>query len=479
MARLVGSVAALTAAGPPPAQTLSASECGAVLTARDVLVAELRSLSGALLRLGPDSVRGELGLIAASPAHALHLALVGLPPAAGADRMSLIDALAADGGPLTRAWQDAARAAVTLEAYHHALTEKPSAADAWVAVRDLAEVAAALPHLDADLAAALPAGTDAARAGLLEPVAHGLVRLAAEQLRGQTADLPSRVVSIVRPQAARVRPVRTVGQLPTATRHLAALVAGRGAQLTVLEARAVARVLAEGFDLTARVLTAAPSREPTGRAAAGHLSGALFSLQQVLHGQLATLTSPAPAVLFLAQQIRERLTVVTALVDQLQSEASPRPAVEGLRRVAATMSRWSLEAIGAATDLRDGLHAAVTSGQLLMPRQDPPRGADRGYLWVSVPPTTADSQPVLAASSHAVAALSVAREPLIQVAGALRGIDQAATAPGGAVLPAAAAREQLRLALDRRTPGELSRPTRPGHPANLPDIGDMHLRLGS
>lgn len=98
MARLASSVAALTAAGPAPAPALSATERSAVLTARDVVVAELRGLSAALLRVGPRSVRGELRLIAASPAHALYLALADLPLAAGADRMSLLDAVTADGG---------------------------------------------------------------------------------------------------------------------------------------------------------------------------------------------------------------------------------------------------------------------------------------------------------------------------------------------------------------------------------------------
>lgn len=460
MAQLVGSVAALTAAGPAPTPTLSATERSAVLTARDVVVAELRGLSAALLRLGPRGVRGELRLIAARPAHALYLALADLPPAAGADRMSLLDAVAADGGPLTRGWQDAARAAVTLEAYHNALTEKPSAADAWVAVRDLAEVAAALPYLDADLAAALPASTDPARAGLLEPVTHGLVSLAAEQLRGQTADLPSRVVNIVRHEPPRVRPVRTVGELPNATRNLAALVAGRGAKLTALEARAVARALTEGVDLTARVLTAAPSGEPAALAAAGQLSGALSGLQQIVHGQLATLTPPEPAVLFLAQQIRERLTVVTRLVDQLQHEISPRSAAEGLLRVAATMSQWSIEAIGAASDLRDGLHAAATGGKLLMPREDLPRGASGRYLWVSVSPKTAGTQPVVAAATHAAAVLSAGREQLAQVAGTFPRSDRTATAPHRAALTSAAARDQLRVAVRRRTPGELPPPSR-------------------
>lgn len=359
------------------------------------------------------------------------------------------------------------------------MAEKSSAADAWVAVRDLAEVAAAVPYLDADLAAALPADTDPARTGLLEPAAHGLVRLAAEQLRGQTADLPSRVVNIVRHEPPHVRPVRTVGELPNAIRHLAALVAGRGAKLTALEARAVARALTEGVDLTARVLTAAPSREPAAAlAAAGQLSGALSGLQQIVHGQLATLTPPEPAVLFLAQQIRERLAVVTRLVDQLQHETSPRSAAGGLRRVAATMSQWSIEAMGAATDLRDSLHAAATGGKLLMPREDLPRGASGRYLWVSVSPKTAGTQPVVAAATHAAAVLSGGREQLAQVAGAFPLTDRTATAPHRAALTAAAARDQLRVAVRRRTPGELPPLSRPRHPACLPYLGVTRLSLG-
>jgi hypothetical protein len=48
----------------------------------------------------------------------------------------------------------------------------------------------------------------------------------------------------------RVMPVRTVAELPSATWQLTGLISARGAELTAVEARAVARVLAAGAELT-------------------------------------------------------------------------------------------------------------------------------------------------------------------------------------------------------------------------------------
>jgi hypothetical protein len=60
-----------------------------------------------------------------------------------------------------------------------------SGAGAWSALRDVAELAAAVPLLDADLAGRLPAAWVGARQQLADPVTHGLVRLAADELGTQ------------------------------------------------------------------------------------------------------------------------------------------------------------------------------------------------------------------------------------------------------------------------------------------------------
>ena len=81
------------------------------------------------------------------------------------------------------AWAAAGRAAVALEAEHDAVWEL-SGAGAWSA-RDVAELAAVVPLLDADLAGRLPTAWVGARRQLADPVTHGLVRLAADELATQ------------------------------------------------------------------------------------------------------------------------------------------------------------------------------------------------------------------------------------------------------------------------------------------------------
>ncbi|MDP9496638.1 MAG: hypothetical protein M3P46_03055 [Actinomycetota bacterium] len=304
---------------------LPAQEQRTVLLARDTLVTELRDLAAGVLG-HPRTVRDDL--LTSSPPHALHAALTDLPLTgeASAGERRLTDALAAPGGPLTRAWQDTARAAVALERYHHQL---PALAgpDAWAVARDTAELAAALPHLDADLAAALPADTTAARRALRAPEAHGLLRLAADEIRAHTSDLPDSAAALEVTARPRITPVRSLGDLPEATATLTALLQHRGADLTALEARATLQALTAGVDLTARLLHATSRGDDPAAAAAGHLHAAVPPLRQLLHEPLATLTPPSAGVLHLAQQIRAQLTAASTLADRLhpmQPRRGPR-----------------------------------------------------------------------------------------------------------------------------------------------------------
>ncbi len=109
-----------------------------MLLARDTLVTELSDLAAGVLG-HPRTVRDDL--LTSSPPHALHAALTDLPLTgeASAGERRLTDALAAPGGPLTRAWQDTARAAVALERYHHQLPAR-AGPDAWAVARDTAEL---------------------------------------------------------------------------------------------------------------------------------------------------------------------------------------------------------------------------------------------------------------------------------------------------------------------------------------------------
>ena len=469
IAELARAAALLVASGPPPPGALPGDEQQAALVCRDTVAGELRDLTRAVLQAGPDGTGADPQLLATSPPHALHGALVDLPPAADAGR-PLSQALAVAGGPLTQAWQDAARSAAALERYHDVAAEL-TGPNAWSLARDVAELAAALPTLDADLATALPPGHPAG-AVLLQPGPHGLLRLAAEQTRAHTAGLPPGGADTQLPPRRPLPPTRTLADLPDATAHLGALLSQRGAALTVTEARAVTRALLDGVQLTAQVLTAthhSSETDPQGPAAlaAQHLQAALPHLQHLAHGQVATLTPPAPSVLLLARQIRERMATLTALVDRLEREHRPTD----LARVAQPLSRWALETVPVASAVRDGLHAATTTNRLLAPRQDSPRGRGSALLWLPLTAPVNGPHPVLDAATRSTTALAAATGPLSAITGTPTAADRVRGVTRQAASHASAAFSELREALHNRPQHQLPNPARPAHPALPPTPG--------
>ncbi len=470
IAELARAAALLVASGPPPPGALPDNEQQAALVCRDTVAGELRDLTRAVLQAGPDGTGADPQLLATSPPHALHAALIDLPAAAEVGR-PLTEALAVAGGPLTQAWQDAARAAAALERYHDVAAEL-TGPNAWSLARDVADLAAALPTLDTDLATALPPGHPAG-AVLLQPKPHGLLRLAAEQMRAQTAGLPPRGTDTQLPPRRPLPPVATLADLPDATAHLGALLSQRGAALTATEARAVTRALLDGVQLTAQVLTAAhpgsATAPPDGwvAVAAQHLQAAVPHLQHLAYSQVATLTPPAPSVLLLARQIRERLTTLTALVDRLERDHRPAD----LARVAQPLSRWALETVPVASAVRDGLHAAATTNRLLAPRQNTPRGRGSALLWMPITAPANGPHPVLDAAARSTTALSAATGPLSAITGTPTAADRVRAVTRQAASHASAAFSELREALHNRPQHQLPNPARSAHPALLPTPG--------
>ena len=466
IAELARAAALLVASGPPPPGPLPDQEQQVALVCRDTVAGELRELTRAVLQAGPDGTAADPQLLATSPPHALHAALIDLPPAAEVGR-PLTEALAVAGGPLTQAWQNAARAAAALERYHDVAAEL-TGPNAWSLARDVADLAAALPTLDTDLATALPLGLPA-RAVLLQPGPHGLLRLAAQEMHAQTATLPAVGADTQLPPRRRLPLARTLADLPDATAHLGELLSQRGAALTATEARAVTRALLDGVQLTTQVLTATQhgsETDPEGPAAvaAQHLQAALPHLQHLAYGQIATLTPPAPSVLLLGRQIRERLTTLTALVDRL--ECDHRPA--DLARVAQPLSRWALETVPVASAVQDGLHAAATTNRLLAPRQDIPRGRGSGLLWLPITAPADGPHPVLDAAARSTTALAAATRPLSAITGTPTPADRASAATRQAASHTSTAFGELRQALHNRPPQPLPNPARPAHPALPP-----------
>ena len=465
--RLAHAVTALTAAGPPPAGSLTGPARQATLAARDTVTGELRDLARAVLQL-PAHTRRDPAQTEVSQAHALHTALAALP-STGHD-MSLTDALAVPGGPLTTSWQTAARSAGALQAYHDLLAGPIPGEQAWSIVADIARISAALPYLDADLATALPNDPehDRTRQALLDPRTHDPLRRAADETLTHTIGLTAGTPDAEIPGRPRIAPVRTTADLPQATATLARLIASRGPDLTAEEATAVARTLAEGVELTRRLLTATTNtpQGPDTAAAAAHLDAALPHLLTVAHGEIATLTTPAPAVQFLTRQIRERLTALSALAGHLQPGPQGTAGQADLQRILTPLSRWAAETAGPATQLRNSLHSAAAAGRLLTPHPGTNRGRQQPYLWQ--PTRTGLAHPIVAAAERSATHLNAAAEPLARIGGSPTSTVQRNAAARNAARDADQAAAELRAALAGRTPAELAQPARAAHPAQQP-----------
>lgn len=484
--QLARALTELLTTHPVPPAPLTPPQVQAALVCRDTLVGAVRDLTGALLRRTPLPLRTDRDLLTRSPVHALHAALTGLPPAS--DRqLALTEALAVQAGPPVDGWQRAARAAALLEAYRDDAAALPGPA-AWSLARDLAAVSSALPPLDLDLAATLtatvaatPATTSEASAlvgtigSLLDGPSHGLLQLSASELAAHTADVPLAAAALPGRSRQPIRPVAHLADLPVASAQLADLLHRRGGRLTVTEARAALRTVAYGLHLTASTLTAGtrgtrpdPNTRSGLEEAAGQLRAALPDLQVVMQSQLATLTSPAPALLLLSQQIHTQLSAAGRLHDALQpgpdtgpAEAGPAGAGAARDTLHQALTRWAVTAAPVVEAVRGGLRAASDSGALLAPRRDDAPSRYGSWLYLPLRDTVTD--PALQAADQAARTVRRATTSLTALLG-----PPAASGTGGtrrAASDAAAAFSELTVALQSRPPRAWLNPTRSAHPA--------------
>ncbi len=401
-ARLVQALARLLVRVPPPRMLLG-REPAVALACRDVVVVALRAAAAQAEAtantsrvVGPSAARATLitRLRAALDAVPLHTATP----------LPLPRALAAPPTPGTAAWRDAAVAAATLERHPGWLPT----AGLPAAARTLAHLCAALPVLDADLAAALPPQPGHPHSALSGP--HDHMRAAARDLarhlaaHGPPAGSPGLQVDLraALPTRPHARPVPAVTDVPNATRHLAGLLERRGPDLTLSEVRAAVRVLSAGHTLAARVLpgVAVEQLAPAG------------PLYRGLRGGVATLGEPALPVLILAGDIHRHLT---------QPPAHPRhpapPPPTGQQPVRAsppevgdhpeqqlqdTLVDWLPAAAALAAVIEHGLGRAAAAGNLYTVADGLPPGNPTTLLWRPARP--AEDLPLLAAARAANAA---------------------------------------------------------------------------
>lgn len=421
LASLSGAIAGLlTADQPRPDQaTMTPTEAVRALSSRDVLVGEVRALTVELT--GPFAGGGadlRPQHLVSDPLHVLREALRQLPRAV-VDPGRPTDVLAPGGG----LWGDVALGAVQLEASHDRIAGLPGPA-AWEVAGEVGEVAGAIGHLDADLAARLPGDLPGglpvdlaqARAALTGPVAHGLLRLAAGQLQTQLLGRPA------------------VGE----HRDL----------LDAEPAQAVAQLLAVGLQTAHR-------HGVLGQEATGAAAEAVQALRHAASTALATPAAPDP-----------RLRVLTGEVYR-QIRRSSEPG-----RTVAALTGWAGEASATADALSTAVEAAGSAGRLFgrpgETSRERPRDAHR--LWVKVPPAEAELHPVVVHLHTAADALE-RLEPAPPNEPARSQVDVRRQA----VLSASGASAELRSAIGRRRKGPSVNEALPPNPAQR-RIPGSHIR---
>jgi len=183
-----------------------------------------------------------------------------------------------------------------------------------------------VPLLDADLAGRLPTAWVGARRQLADPVTHGLVRLAADelatQLRGRGQEpYPEQ---LDRPPA-RPTLLRDPAQLPEGMRRLAAVLDDVGPAVAAADVRSVTGLLALGVELIERRARAAGQSGAADRAGRDDVGPAPLAAANV-----AALSPPDARLRMLTSEVYgqlrrlERRPGAAALPAALAGSARPR-----------------------------------------------------------------------------------------------------------------------------------------------------------
>jgi hypothetical protein len=254
---LAGATAALLQAGPVAEPMV---DVRAAMACRDAVLTQVRELVGSVSDVPRLAVGSELTVfdLVHRPGQALHQALAELPRAVPFGTRQHTAALDKTLPVLEQHWQVAARAATGLERYITAAGQLPDQ-HAWYVLRDLADIAAALPALDHALSEALlpglPTGQDLATPyAMLTHPGHDAVRLAAGEIQARVpADGPRPAAATANAQVLAGAPA-VAGELSRMMFGYVQGVSALGGKLSVGDMRAVTRLLECGGADAARVL---------------------------------------------------------------------------------------------------------------------------------------------------------------------------------------------------------------------------------
>jgi hypothetical protein len=408
----VNAVADLLAAG-PLADPLT--DPPTALAARDRVVAEVRTLVSVVSQAEPAPAPVTLQDLVERPSVALAGALALLPTPASYQQMAPSDPPPTHLPEYEWLWQEAARRAALLEQHVDALRRLPPDATRTV-LTQLADVAAALVPLDADLAATCQATPDpevrACLPGITHRTAHTAVRLCAAEVRlaevattGQQEPparelLSGRVAEPAARGAHRSEGMQPQGavvlnDLGTAMAAVESALGERGPALTVPELRAVAVLLETGAAHTANVLSRAGTAVP----GAQDVADALLPLVDAANGlrrvPVRSLTRPRTEAPALCGEIRLQLARLGTLATRLPETAS----ATDLRRLAAPALAWATHVQPVTDALTTAVQAGLDSALLAVPTELRTRRAP-ALLWA--PASSSAEPPRILVRAHAL-----------------------------------------------------------------------------
>ena len=460
----------------------------AALAARDAVLLELRALVGAVSDVPQMGEVRELTVfdIVHRSGQALHQALSELPRAV---RFGTVEPGADDDRKLPayeQFWRRAAHATIGLEGYVDALNRLPDH-HAWNVLRDLADVAAAIPYLDHDLSEALrpelTAGEDlsASYVQLTHP-GHDALRLAAGEVRARVAPTEPPVVG----SRASVEVVGKqfqigAGQVGEAMTRYAHAVSARGATLSVPDLRSVTRVLEVGCAAATQILErSAPAMAGASDAGAG-LRAVSDLAKRLRETPVKSMTVAHLELLRGGKELQDQMAVVAVPANRLPGGAAD----SDLRRLAWPAVQFADGVPALARALEGSVREAVGNGLMLVPsvadRSNPTKLA---WVTSTMGPERERPPAVLAVAEELSLAARQAAPSIRQAAQYLSShatgaADAAQGALAAARRHAGAARSELRQVLAQRTaaqPGVLAG-LLPSHPQMAPPRTPSRARM--
>jgi len=340
------------------------TDAAASLACRDAVVIGLRQLVGSLADLPPVAQARPLQMfdITNRPAQALQQALAELPRASQFGAANVNTYFEKGLPPYEQRWRDAARAAVGLEIFVEPLREVPDRTS-WLMLRDLADLAAAIPALDHDLSQALlpwlKDGPDlAVPYAMLTHPGHDAVRVCSTEIRSRVpAARPSLTLAPLNPAAL------GRGELDTAMDRYVRSVLDRASELSMGDLRAVTRLLQFGGMHAAVVLERAQPALSGARDAAAAFCPAAPLAAQLLDCPAKIL---GPEHLDVVRGSADLLARMVALA--AQERALPGGAGDVvLRRLAAPALEFARHVPNLARAVEIGVRESLAAGLMLVP----------------------------------------------------------------------------------------------------------------